>query len=234
MDQGRQKWIFNRSGMKNVRRIIAVLLVLLLSLTQLASAVAEQEEDPSEEPAEYVARIYICTRFTFPFSTGHAWVYIENLTDRTLQVGLYELPPEEGVSIGSYGITREGFGVYYNVESFYCNTHAYRRIWSLQEDITQEDLDTLNEGKLKRNYWGIITYNCMGFAFSVWNAVARPFLVPLLFPILGFLQILMHGGEVGVVDMTDPGPDRVYRVRGKREEMHLEQVSYWSLHFPIG
>ena len=74
----------------------------------------------------------------------------------------------------------------------------------------------------------------MGFAFSVWNDVARPRLIPLLLPILGFVQILLHGGQVGEVDMTNPGPDRVYLVKGTGDERWLKPVGDWSLHFPIG
>ena len=67
--------------------LFAALMLLLLALPSFAAY-----------GDEIVARVSFVSYLKNSFSTGHSWLYIENLTDRTLTVGVYELEPGEVVS----------------------------------------------------------------------------------------------------------------------------------------
>ena len=98
------------------KRLFALLLAICLLLCAAVPALAASGD-------ETVAKLYLCHRWSGPPSLGHMWVYIENLTGKPIQVGLYKVPAKQGVSVGNFGLTRaDGNGTYYNVEA-YCGNH---------------------------------------------------------------------------------------------------------------
>lgn len=181
----------------------------------------------SENISDIVARVYICAKSSFSL-LGHTWIYVENLSDHNLQVGLYDLPPGEGVSIGSFGVTRsDGAGLYYNVESYCVNKYGLRRTIYMSEDINQEKLDKANKKILRSNHWDPIT-NCTGFSFGVWNSVSKRKLIPLLLPILGRFEMVLHKHDSNP-EMFYPLSNRVYKQKKNRDKAYLIPVSYDSI-----
>jgi len=211
-----------------VRRIVSVALAFLFLMNSVLLAFsAENPNVQGEETA--VARLYVCSRKKNFWAMGHAFVYLENLSDEVLTVGAYELPPEEGVSIGTFGFTRsDGFGIYYNIEAYVYNTYGDEGVICLSADLTAEEAEHFSNCLLYSNTWDFMFFNCIAFAYRMWNSVATPFLMPLLFPFLGRLQIRMYGGETAP-RMFYPSADRVYRMRGTGKNCRLEQVSPKSI-----
>lgn len=119
--------------MKDFRRrlfclFLATLMLLLLALPSFAA-----------DGDEIVARVSIVSYLKNSFSMG---LYIENLTDRTLTVGVYELEPGEAVSVGTFRYTRkEGRGIYYNVERYCVNKFGASARYSLSETVTASELN---------------------------------------------------------------------------------------------
>ena len=85
--------------MKNLKRIFAVLLSIIIIAGSLVIPVAAGDS----ESDEVVARIYIAHKERYLNFSGHTWIYIENLSDHELTVGAYPLKKGKGVSIGTYG-----------------------------------------------------------------------------------------------------------------------------------
>ena len=225
-----------------IQIFLCVLLSILLLFSGAFVALAEEppvEDPPIEDPIdvsepvdetqETVARLHICYHKVNPKKpTGHVFLYLENLSDETLMVGVYDLPPNEGVSIGSFGFTRsDGFGIYYNTESYlYANDET--PTLCLSDDLTREELAKFSHRLLYSNTWDFIFFNCTAFAFMMWNTAARPFLMPLLFPVFSLLQLKLYGaGELP--GMFFPQRDRIYRMRGTGSNARLEIVSDKSI-----
>ena len=201
---------------------MAIVTVFSLSTVSFANVAAEPEtelEVNNEEvnnENEIVATMYLCSCvYVFPVS-GHTWIYVENNTDRTLKVGLYDLPPGQGVSIGSFSFSvADGWGLYYNVEAFRENNKNREDItWSIPEELTASELQTLTD-KLVGYYnsWGFVR-NCSFFAFNMWNSVTHDGYFSLLIPAISLLMLMIGGADRGTLDMYFPDPSQVYRQSG--------------------
>lgn len=192
-----------------------------------------QEPDEPDEPAQeeqYVARMCICVRLVV---TGHAWIYIENLTDDTLRIGCYDCPKGQGVTLGTFFFVRvDGGGTYYNVESYMGNKKSLKRTKSNSMLLTQEQLDVVNEKILKTNEWTPFT-NCCLFATKVWNSVADEHVAYGLFPFITAISISSNGNE-GVPEMYVPERDQVFKQKKKKDKAYLKPVSDASLIKGIG
>lgn len=180
-----------------------------------------------------VARLSVVTRVK---GFGHAWVYVENLTDEPLQVGHYLLPANQGVSVGLFSFTcDDGIGIYYNVESYCCNHHGGDGLVSISTDLDKDEMNKFSD-KLEDypNHWDPF-FNCMYFAFSMWNCVSSKKVIPLVIPAFGQLQLRILGGKSDNLDMYCPTPDQVFRLEGKfgRKKV-LVPVSAGSIDQPIG
>ncbi len=200
------------------------------------------EEEPETEPEagasgeqnenEIVALLSVVTRVK---GIGHAWIYIENVSDRNLQVGHYSLPPNEGVSVGLFSFTcADGIGIYYNVEAYCCNVHGGDGLVSITTDLDMNEMEKLSKNlRNYLNHWDPF-FNCMYFAFSMWNSVSGKKLVPLVIPALGQMQLRIHGGKADNLKMFCPPPERVYRLRGRGSNAKLVPVSAASIDQTIG
>ena len=116
---------------------------------QLMEDYAETHSEKSEKSGNgtrIVANLSVVTRVR---GIGHAWIYVENLTDEPLQVGHYTLPANQGVSVGLFSFTcDDGIGIYYNVESYCCNVHGGNGLVSITTDLDEEEMEKLSK-KLK-------------------------------------------------------------------------------------
>lgn len=190
-------------------------------------------KEKSGDSSDTVARLSVVTRVK---GIGHAWIYVENLTDMPVQVGHYTLPANEGVSVGLFSFTcDDGIGIYYNVESYCCNVHGGDGLVSISTDLDAGELNKLSNKLLDYpNHWDPF-FNCIYFAFSMWNSVSSKKVIPLVIPAFGQLQLRIHGGKENNLTMYCPRPDQVYRLEGKfgKEEV-LVPVSAGSIDQPIG
>ena len=168
----------------------------------------------SADGDEIVARVSIVSYLTNSFSTGHSWLYIENLTDRTLTVGIYELEPGEAVSVGTFRYTRkEGRGIYYNVERYCVNKFGASARYSLSETVTASELNGIS--RKINSYSGKWTpvKNCAYFAANVWNSISKIHLVSGSTPSCLRTSIKLHGGKRGIA-MSNVAAENVYKQDG--------------------
>lgn len=207
---------------KNFKTVISAILVALMIFSLEVPSFAAAK-DP------VVARIYVITYLEGTSWTDHAWVYFENLSNQKLKVGLYTLPPGEGVSVGCYAASRaDGYGIYYNVESYCADKFGQSGWLSISKEITKSQLQKATDKILNiRNGWDFI-FNCMYFAFQVWNAATGDKLVSLIFPVIGQMQLKSRGATKGP-KMFVPQKTRVYRQKGRGDSAYLILVSEKTL-----
>ena len=208
-------------------------LSLFLTLCLLLSAVLALAVPTGAANDDVVANAYLCHRWSAFPSLGHDWVYIENLTDETLQVGAYRLPPRQGVSLGNFGLTRaDGNGTYYNVEAWCGNHYSLSGMVATKDTLTRSELASLSSVVLGMNHWDPIV-NCDSFAAAVWNAGSSKKVVPLLFPVLMKVQILLYG-NVGTVQMYSPTRDQVLKQHGTGADATLSVCADGTVSKQIG
>lgn len=208
--------------MKKVLKSAVSLMVALVIIFSIA-APSFAANDP------VVARMYVITYLEGTSWTDHAFVYFENLSKQTLRVGLYDLPVGQGVSVGCYAASRaDGYGIYYNVEAHCANKYGQSGWCSISKDLTKNELNKATNAIINaRNGWDFV-FNCMYFAFQVWNKTTGDNLVSLIFPVFGQIQLKMRGGRSGP-KMYFAREDQVFRQRGKGSSAYLTGVSRGTL-----
>lgn len=190
------------------------------------------EPDEPEKPTydeipgdTVVGRMYICAQLVL---LGHAWIYIDNTFDGEIPVGCITAEAGEGVSVGTFLMTRsDGGGIYYNVEQYCAEHYGLRSEAWVGMDITKNQLEKVNDKIINFNYWGLYL-NCTFFASQVWNSVSDKFIMPMMFPIFTKAQIKTHGGNSDVV-MKQVEPDECYKQRGSGNNARAEVVSEGTL-----
>ena len=113
---------------------------------------------------------------------GHSFVIIENKTKKNVDVGYYNLKPNEEVSVGLwYGSFFAGpdefekiGGVYYNREFYEYNfKYEPEDLVSCKCVIDEQSLWFVSQIiKEKNNEYVLIGYNCSNFATEIWNKVS--------------------------------------------------------------
>lgn len=224
---------------KTVKRFISIFMALVILAIPCVSAFAQTEEPVTEEVVteevsngdEAVATISLCTAiYVWPIS-GHTWIYVHNNSDEPIQVGHYEVLPDEGVSVGVFSFSvNDGWGLYYNIEAYKENTkNRMDKVWSISEDIDADQVAELSEKLINYpNYWGF-GGNCATFAFSIWNSVTGDAYFSLLIPAITQLMIMIGGGKRGVLEMYCPPRDHVYRQKGWGENAYLVVASDYTV-----
>ena len=173
--------------MKNIKRIIAILLTA--SILFGTGIIASAADEGTATNTGVVARMYLCHKA----STDHTWIYIENISDKSIQVGAYPymIPKGSGVSVGTYGTTVEdGPGLYYNVEAWrYQNKDIYGPItYSIHKDLTEKQLEKVNKTIRSINHWSKLR-NCAHAAMKIWNSVPGTHMVYIFLPLFHLMQI---------------------------------------------
>lgn len=249
--------------MKEIRKIIALMLVIAMTLSCVAAA-AYRDDDlvsgarrrdrdsdstptdaatstdastPTDTPVDYgnkVCRMYMCYVFGVRISTGHAWVYFENLTDHDITVGAYKLPPKQGVSVGTFCFSvSDGPGVYYNVESYNMTKDAMAKTLYIYIDLDQKTLDKVSDQILLSNYWSFI-HNCLWFATKVWNSGGgkhQPTLGTAMTNIIFFY--ILCSPQKGL-NMYRPDKSRVYRQIGLGDYTYLTEGTGKTVSAKVG
>lgn len=206
------------------------------------TAEPEDSEEPATEPEtpeesvvsdenKTVAAVSICSNMSVPLIAGHTYIYVENLSDEPIQVGLYEVPVGQGVSVGAFSFSAyDGWGLYYNLEAFRENRdNKEGSIWSKTRQLNASQLEKLSSNiRNYLNHWDPF-FNCSFFAFSVWNASVGDLLIPLVLPVLSHLMVMISGGHKGALDMYYPDEEQVFRQKGIGSNARLEPISKATL-----
>ena len=215
---------------KTLAFLLAVIIVLTGSLTVLAapkdaSAEVTSKATAAKSPDTIVARASLfAAMYFFPVS-GHTWIYVENLTDEPITVGIYEVPAGQGVSVGVFSFSvNDGWGIYYNLEAYRENrNNNISDCRSITKDMPRSELEKLsNTIKNYPNMWDIFIFNCTYFAFSVWNKSSDNFFIPMMIPALAMLEVIIVGAPKGVTQMYYPTKDQVFKQRGTGDNAYLE------------
>ncbi len=192
----------------------------------------EQPQEPEENENTIVATATLfAAMYVFPVS-GHTWIYVENLTDEPITVGLYEVPVNQGVSVGTFSFSvNDGWGIYYNLEAFRENRNDnIGGCRSRTIELTRSELEELSESiRDYPNLWDIFIFNCTFFAFSIWNGISDDFLIPMMIPAMAILEVIILGSPKGVKSMYYPTSDQVFKQKGRGNEAHLEPVGEKTL-----
>ena len=203
-----------------LKRTIALVMAMLMFVSVYSvSAFAVDDE--------VVANISF---FCVVKSPGHCWIYIENLSDEPMQVGAYTLEVGKGVSVGTFGPSRnDGKGIYYNVEA-YCQTkYGIKSFRTLTQQITLSQVETVSEGILNYdNNWNVFR-NCVTFATKIWNLVSDKKLSNLIFPAFTNLQLSFMGSRKNGVTQKPVSADEVFKQKENGSEAYLKNVSDGSL-----
>lgn len=214
---------------KYFNKFIAVILAITIMMSFSLVAFAKDETQSFEtNNNETVAKLYLmsCIYF-FPIS-GHTWIYVENLSDEPIQVGLYEVPVGEGVSIGSFCFTAyDGAGIYYNLEAYRENKNDNQDShYSISKELNRDELKALSDDIAGYvNYWDLY-FNCAFFSFSTWNAATKGLvLIPMVLPGISQIQVMIAGGKKGSVNMYYPRRDQIFRQKGSKDNAKLVLVS---------
>lgn len=179
-----------------------------------------------EIPGEtIVGKLYICTQQR---GLGHAWIYVESCFNGDMPVGCYTLKPYQGVSMGTFALTRsDGIGLYYNVESYCGNKFGMKNKSRLETEITKDQLIKANKEIKGWNYWDFY-FNCTFFAAKVWNSVSSKKIVPFVFPFFIKWQILAKGGDKNI-EMKEVAKEDCFKQKRSGDKAYLEQCSERSL-----
>lgn len=193
----------------------------------------QEEEDENAyhvrpaQKANSTARIYLCSKLNFP-GVGHIFIYVENLTDEPIKVGQIVLEKDQAVSMGSFGFQRsDGWGVYYNTESYLYGKEDYSSLVCMSEEIDSAHLAKLNKFLEGYNFWELFI-NCVFFAVGAWNSCTNTFILPVSFPVFCRMQINAHKNDK-ITQMYIPERDNVYHVKGTGSRQSLVVCSNKSL-----
>lgn len=234
--------LLNTENKERVKKLTALLLAFVFAFVPFVTAFAEEEILPdtgnveTSEPdipdeSDIVASVSICSSMSVPVIAGHTYIYVHNLSDEPIQVGLYEVPVGQGVSVGSFSFSvSDGWGLYYNIEAYRENSdNIEHKIWSKTKQLNASQLESLsNNIKNYLNYWDPV-FNCAFFAYTIWNVSVGDFLIPLVIPVFSHLMLMVSGARKGVLDMYFPTEDQVFRQRGSGNNARLEPVSAKTL-----
>lgn len=171
------------------------------------------EESKPLQDKDIVATLYVFYDKSDIHGMGHTWIYVENLTDQELMVGVYPLSPNEGVSVGTLP-EYDGWGVYYNIEAYQQGIYGMEGQLSMKEEITLKELRRVSNFIVSYlNFWDPVFFNCMLFAFLAWDMGSFKILIPLIFPIIGKIQMMIYPHETETL-MKPVTKDKVYRQVG--------------------
>ncbi|MBQ2904612.1 MAG: hypothetical protein IJE48_09470 [Clostridia bacterium] len=236
--------------MKNTfsRSVTAVLLALIIAIVPLSAAFAADggavlsaltpsdaatgTDAPSvpDEPdnSDVVGTISLAFRLSH-ISFGHVWVYIHNTSDEPFEVGLYTVQPGEGVSLGNFNLTRsDGRGLYYNIESHCGNKYGIDGTIAVTDKLTYGRLQAVSKVLKNGNRFDPV-YNCTGFALTVWTAGSAKLIPFIPIPCVAMLGIVMWGGKLNSLEMSDVPAEQVYKQIGNGSDAYLKPVSEGSL-----
>lgn len=232
------------------RPVTAVLIALIIALVPLSGAFAsadtatpcdaepvsvatntdapDEPDDAEPDNSDVVGTISIAFRLSH-ISFGHVWIYIHNTSDKPFVVGLYTVQPGEGVSLGNFNLSRsDGRGLYYNLESHCGHKFGIDGTISVTDKLTYGRLKAVTEVLKIGNHFDPI-YNCTGLALTIWNIGSAKIIPFIPIPCVAMLGIVLWGGRINSLEMSNPPADQVYKQIGNGKNAYLKPVSEGSL-----
>lgn len=106
-------------------------------------------------------------------TSGHSWLLIRNVTNRTITVGVKNVSAGGVVTFGTWGNLSKHVGIWYNEEAYLysrASSCISGRV-SLNMNISSSQLNQINTIISNYDKWSL-TNNCSAFAERVWNAVS--------------------------------------------------------------
>lgn len=213
--------------MKIAKKMLCLIIAAIMCLSIVPMALAADGTKATND--KIVANYYIYVMETDIHPVGHMWVYLENLTNKPMQVGYYTVPPYKGVSIGIFA-RKDGFGIYYNVEAYNQTVYGMENQICLKDELTAEKVKDVSDTLVSiPNHWDPI-FNCMYYAFRIWNAGCSndKKLIHLVWPPLGTLQIKMRN-HLYEVPMKGATIDQTFRQVGSGSNGYLRPATLKSL-----
>ena len=213
--------------MKIAKKMLCLIIAAIMCLSIVPMALAADGTKAAND--KIVANYYIYVMETDIHPVGHMWVYLENLTNKPMQVGYYTVPPYKGVSIGIFA-RKDGFGIYYNVEAYNQTVYGMENQICLKDELTAEKVKDVSDTLVSiPNHWDPI-FNCMYYAFRIWNAGCSndKKLIHLVWPPLGTLQIKMRN-HLYEVPMKGATIDQTFRQVGSGSNGYLRPATLKSL-----
>lgn len=226
-----------------IKRMLALCLALLTIVSVQSFAVAALAADVADGESAYdgdeidtsafdelpgdtvVAKLYICSQ---QLGFGHSWIYIESMFDGDMPVGCYNLKAFQGVSMGTFAVTRaDGPGLYYNIEAYCANKWGLSSQAWLGTEITKDQLVAVSDKIILSNRWDFFR-NCTFFAAGIWNTVSDKRINAFVFPMFIKMQILNRGGNRDV-SMKPVEASDCFKQKGNGASAVIEQVSDRSL-----
>ena len=202
-------------------------MIVLMCFSTSSMALAAQTSASGDD--KIVANFYIYVMVTDIHPVGHMWVYLENLTDKPMEVGYYTIPAKKGMSVGVFA-RKDGLGIYYNVEAYTQTVYGMENQYCLKDELTADKVQDVSDALIDAaNHWDPI-FNCMYFAFKIWNAGCSRGnkLLHLVWPPLGTLQIKLKTPLRGVL-MKGVTIDKAYRQVGSGSKGYLVPATLKSL-----
>lgn len=183
--------------MKLTKKIIALLLALITVLTlpicTFAATTDAKTEEESDLGANDVATLYLVFTSANP-KIPHLWIYIENETSETLQLGPYKIEGHGAVSLGAWKDRGNGAGIHINLERYWVKSETYGRAYYIKTGVTKNELKRMGNALDRHNYWNW-TFNCAYFAVSMWNIASVKFIPFLISPRLELVVMLLYGAK---------------------------------------
>ncbi|HBL40393.1 MAG TPA: hypothetical protein DDY98_02025 [Ruminococcaceae bacterium] len=211
-----------------MKRIIAVVLTFALLLGSLSTFASAAVFKKSDEEKVYVATMYVCQMDRNHSLDGHTWIYIKNLTKSTIRVGCYDLPKDQGVTIGTFGYSIVGptdgsspKGLYYNAEGYRYNKANTFVFAYLQKNLTAKQLEKVSNKILNSNSWSYF-HNCTWAAFRIWNSVPGMFLPYLISPLMARISILGYSSHKSDgFKLYNPKSNQIWKQSGSGKDATL-------------
>ena len=105
-------------------------------------------------------------------TSGHAFFSFKNTSHCPITVGGLTVFVGEEITFGTWGNQSAHKGIWYNLESYFINDcEAYGNRVSLSINITQEDIDRINDLIADNDTWAVLN-NCSSFATRIWNEIS--------------------------------------------------------------
>ena len=167
--------------------------------------IAEAPEETTAAPAKKssslfsgagtVAKMWVFVTFANP-KVPHCWIYIKNLTDKSLRVcDNYYIKPYGDFSMGAFKARgTDGPGIYFNLERHWIKPETYGRAYCMSTNVSRREMGKISDALKRHNYWNW-GFNCCWFATSIWNICSPRKLLYLFSPYIMVGQMLIWGAK---------------------------------------
>lgn len=167
-----------------MKKLTACIITVVILFTAMAFSASAADD-------ENMVRMWLCSEINDKTGIGHVFLYFENISKETVNVGKYKLERKKTVSVGSFGSEGpQGQGVYYNLES---ELDHYSKLTGISTELNKSELEKVSKKIRNYNWWGPF-FNCNYFALSVWNEGSDSDIPYLIFPQFTRFFIRIKGG----------------------------------------